>query len=66
MCSIVYERDVRFVEKAASGAISRPSLGDNDSPSEPNEGVLYLLKSEEYMYRAGYLWDLRFVSMAGQ
>ncbi|OAV94571.1 hypothetical protein PTTG_03794 [Puccinia triticina 1-1 BBBD Race 1] len=64
MCTIVYERDVRFVEKAASGAISRPSLGDSDNPSEPNEGVLYLLKSEEYMYRAGYLWNLRFVSMA--
>jgi hypothetical protein len=66
MCSIVYERDVGFVQKAASGAISRPSLGDSDNLSEPNEGILYLLKSEEYMYRQAHLWKLRFVSMAGQ
>lgn len=64
MCSIVYERDTRFVEKAASGAISRPTIGDNDSPQEPNEGILFLLKSEEHMYRIGYEWGLRFVSMA--
>ncbi|PLW07465.1 hypothetical protein PCANC_05466 [Puccinia coronata f. sp. avenae] len=64
MCSIVYERDVGFVQKAASGAISRPSLGDSDNLSEPNEGILYLLKSEEYMYRQAHLWKLRFVSMA--
>jgi len=64
MCSIIYERDVSFVQRAASGAISRPSLGDNDNPSEPNEGILFLLKSEEYMYRQAYLWDLRFVSIA--
>lgn len=64
MCTIVYERDIQFVEKAASGAISRPSIGDSESTQEPNEGVLFLLKSEEHMYRIGYEWGLRFVSMA--
>jgi len=64
MCSIIYERNVSFVHKAARSAISKPSLGDNDNPSEPNEGTLCLLKSEEYMYRQAYLWNLRFVSIA--
>ncbi|KAG0151043.1 hypothetical protein CROQUDRAFT_37372 [Cronartium quercuum f. sp. fusiforme G11] len=55
MCAIVYERDTTFVKKAAEASTSKSGL---------DEGVLYLLKSEEPMLRLADEWGLGFISVA--
>lgn len=49
MSSIVYERNTTFVQKAAD---------------YPDSARLYLLKSEEFMYRLGVEWGCQFISVA--
>lgn len=51
MSSIVYERDPTFLAKACD---------------YPDSARLYLLKSEEFMYRVGAEWGCQFISIAGK
>ncbi|KAH9818105.1 putative Lipase, class 3 [Melampsora americana] len=55
MCSIVYERDTNFVQKAADASISN---------TQPDESVLFLIKSEERMLQLAEEWGIGFVSVA--
>ncbi|KAH9818104.1 putative Lipase, class 3 [Melampsora americana] len=53
MCSVVYERDIDLVQKAAESSIC-----------VPDESVLFLIKSEERMFQLTDEWGLNFVSVA--
>ncbi|EGG10148.1 putative Lipase, class 3 [Melampsora larici-populina 98AG31] len=55
MCSIVYERDTDFVQKAAHASSSN---------TQPDESVLFLIKGEERMLQLADEWGISFVSVA--
>lgn len=55
MCAVVYERNTAFVQKAAEASLSH---------NIPNEGLVFLLKSEEPMLRIADEWGLDFIAIA--